>query len=224
MRSAWHCATWPATKARSGAALGAATLAVGIAATIAISAAAAQAPTTAGNLPSNQLHLYLGAGGTGPGNPVPVLTAAQQETLQTRVDQLASTLRAQRPSHSRRPSTPTPPSSQPSPDPDGQSGGQVTASMARVTRSGRGEQVNFVASLYVATPALLSHYGIKPSQIDPSADVITSRTSLGSLQIFLPIFRPDPSSGRSARSRASAADRGRAPEDPDHQAATHLHL
>ena len=49
-------------QARSGAALGAITLAVGIAATIAISASAAQTPTGAGNLPANQLMLYSDPG------------------------------------------------------------------------------------------------------------------------------------------------------------------
>ncbi len=56
-------------QARSGAALGAITLAVGIAATIAISASAAQTPTGAGNVAANQLMVYLTPGG--PGNPVP---------------------------------------------------------------------------------------------------------------------------------------------------------
>src|SRR5207244_521396 len=35
------------------------------------------------------------------------------------------------------------------------------------------------APLYVATPTLLEHFGIKPSQIDPAADVVTSRSDLG---------------------------------------------
>ena len=60
-------------QARSGAALGAVTLAIGIAATIAISAAAAENPHTAGNLPANELMLYLAPAGGG--NPVPPLTA-----------------------------------------------------------------------------------------------------------------------------------------------------
>src|SRR5207244_3492036 len=37
--------------------------------------------------------------------------------------------------------------------------------------------------LYVATPALLAHYGITPGQVDPTADVITSRSGLAALQL-----------------------------------------
>lgn len=175
-------------RARSGAALGAATLAVGIAATIAISAAAAQAPATVGNLPTNQLNLHLGSGGVGAGNPVPVLTPAQQEALQTRVDQLASTLHAQTVVPIEAAFNPEAPVQPPQPGPGTQSGGQMTASLAQVTAAAQGEEVNAVVELYVATPALLSYYGIKPRQINPNADVITSRTSIGSLQVFVPIF------------------------------------
>ena len=33
-------------------------------------------------------------------------------------------------------------------------------------------------TLYVATPALLAHYGITPDQVDPDADILTSRAGL----------------------------------------------
>src|SRR6266536_2906403 len=42
---------------------------------------------------------------------------------------------------------------------------------------------------YVATPALLTHYGIKPNQIDPTADLLTSRAGLATvagLQLIAP--------------------------------------
>ncbi len=58
-------------QARSGAALGAATLAIAIAATIAISAAAAQTTSPNGNLPANELVLYIGQKPLGPGDAVP---------------------------------------------------------------------------------------------------------------------------------------------------------
>ena len=54
-------------QARSGAALGAITLAIGIAATIAISASAADTPTGPGNLATTQLVMYMSRGG--PGDP-----------------------------------------------------------------------------------------------------------------------------------------------------------
>jgi putative ABC transport system permease protein len=46
--------------------------------------------------------------------------------------------------------------------------------------------------LYVATPALLSHYGIEPSQVDPAADLLTSRPGLGAVpHLVLGTFGPD---------------------------------
>jgi putative ABC transport system permease protein len=182
-------------QARSGAALGAATLAVAIAATIAISAAAAQTPPAIGNLPANQLILYLGQGGFGPGNPVPPLTPAQQRDLQLRVDQLAGTLHAQTVLPIEAAYNPASPDQPFQPGPGGQSGGRITASLAHVRALDRGEEVNAVVELYVATPALLSHYGINPSQIDPAVAIITSRTDLGGLQVFLPDFGADSSGG-----------------------------
>ncbi len=44
--------------------------------------------------------------------------------------------------------------------------------------------------LYVATPALLAHYGISPSAVDPHVDVLSARKDLGGLQIFAPEFQP----------------------------------
>ena len=46
--------------------------------------------------------------------------------------------------------------------------------------------------LYVATPALLERYGIQASSINPAADVISSRSDLAGLQIFLPGIGPTP--------------------------------
>jgi putative ABC transport system permease protein len=180
-------------QARSGAALGAATLAVAIAATIAISAAAAQTPTSVSNLPANQLNLYVGANDVGPGNPVPVVTSAQQADLQTRVDQLAASLHAGTalPIDGAFNPLSAPVTAQPGGPGGGQPGGQVLAAMASVMRNSRGESISPVVNLYVATPELLSHYGINPSTISPTADVITSRTDLGGLQVFEPIFGPD---------------------------------
>jgi putative ABC transport system permease protein len=77
---------------RSGAALGAVTLAIGIAATIAMSAAAAQNPSGPGNLPKNQMVLYFTAGGVG--DPLPLLAADQVQTLDKAVNQLAASIHA----------------------------------------------------------------------------------------------------------------------------------
>jgi putative ABC transport system permease protein len=40
---------------------------------------------------------------------------------------------------------------------------------------------NFSGDVFVATPALLRHYGIRPSQISPATDIITSRPGLASV-------------------------------------------
>jgi putative ABC transport system permease protein len=183
-------------QARSGAALGAVTLALGIAATIAISAAAAQIPHPIPNLPSNELILYVGSGAPSPGNPVPVVSGAQRQSLQARVDQLAASLHARTALPLEAAYNPAAPPVTGPPGQGSQPPGQVTATLSRVTRVDRGESVEPVAALYVATPALLQQYGIKASSIDPAADVISSRTDLGGLQIFLPVIGPVP--GRDA--------------------------
>jgi putative ABC transport system permease protein len=198
-------------QARSGAALGAATLAVGIAATIAISAAAAQAPSAVGNLPSNQLVLHVASGENGPGTPIPVVTGAQLQSLQRSIDQLASTMGAQTVLPIDAAFNPDSPVQPPQPGgPGGQSGGQISASLAHVTVTGRGEEINPVVELYVATPALLAHYGIRSSQVSPAADLITSQTGLAGLQVFLPELGAgqsgSPASG--PRPRGSGGPRG----------------
>ena len=49
----------------------------------------------------------------------------------------------------------------------GGSGGYPTPALAKVTRVGEGEEVSFVANLYVATPAVLDHYGIPAAEVNP---------------------------------------------------------
>jgi putative ABC transport system permease protein len=55
--------------------------------------------------------------------------------------------------------------------------GKPTAALLQVVTHG----FFLAAQLDVATPALLHHYGIKPSEIDPTADILTSRTGLAGL-------------------------------------------
>ena len=75
-------------QARSGAALGAITLAIGIAATIAVSASAADKPAGPGNLATTQLVIYTSRGG--PGDPLPLLSASQLDAAQASVEQVAT--------------------------------------------------------------------------------------------------------------------------------------
>ena len=46
--------------------------------------------------------------------------------------------------------------------------------------------MSFVANLYAATPAVLHHYGIPATEVDPTSDIVSSRTDLAGLQIFYP--------------------------------------
>jgi putative ABC transport system permease protein len=167
-------------QARSGAALAAVTLAIGIAITIAVSASAAQAATTpsVGNLPDNQLVVHLGGGRFGA--PLPEQSPSQLQELQVRVDELATTL------HARdvlaleaavNPSGPDVPRMGNNP------GGKPPAGLVKVATVSGGFSQELVAPLYVATPAVLEHSGINPNHVDPTADVVTSRTDLRNLEI-----------------------------------------
>ena len=175
-------------QARSGAALGAITLAIGIAATIAVSASAAQAPPTQSNLPANQLILHLtpNAGG----NPIPPLTPAQLEAAQTRVSQLAGALPAQGVIPLYAAIDTASGLLTPQPGPGGGPGGYPPVLLAQVTVTGQGESVSQIRQLYVATPAVLAHYGIAPSQIGSGTDILASRSGIGNLQIFDPARGP----------------------------------
>jgi putative ABC transport system permease protein len=171
-------------QARSGAALGAIALAVGIAATIAISAAASEAASTAastgGTLPDNQLVVYLSGGGDGA--PVPELTTAQLQTAQTRVNTIATALGSHDVLALDKAVNPTDPN-EPG-GPGNGTGGKFPVGLAKVTKTGRGEEISPVGSTYVATPAVLAHYGIRPDQINPTADILTSRTDVAGLEVF----------------------------------------
>jgi putative ABC transport system permease protein len=192
-------------QARSGAALGAITLAIGIAATIALSAAAAQTPSGPGNLPSDQLMLYLTpAGGL---SQIPLASGAQQLGLTSTVARLAAGIHAEsvlpleqayNPLSTIQPAQPGGPGS------GAQPAGYITASMAMVDETPQGEQINSPNPLYVATPAVLAFYGIKPAQIDPAADVVTSRTDLGGFRIFAPDPGSTSQSGQLRRSPGMA--------------------
>jgi putative ABC transport system permease protein len=187
-------------QARSGAALGAITLGIGVAATIAISASAAETNTGPANLAADQLMLYL-APPSGMGQ-VPPLSATQQRAVTGIVDQLAATMHARSvvpldqaydPKSSVQPVPPGAPGGPQSP-------GYITASLDRIIQHPHGVEITSPVTLYVATPAVLSYYGIKPSQIAPTSDIISSRRDLGGLQIMSPDFasgRPSAGSPRS---------------------------
>ncbi|HET6911327.1 MAG TPA: hypothetical protein VFH54_18515, partial [Mycobacteriales bacterium] len=182
-------------QARSGAALGAITLAVGISATIAISAAAADTPTGPGNLPSNQMMVYLTPAGLGM-DQIPPVDEAQQQALSAAVARLASSIGAVSTVPLEQAYDPTSGiwDAQPGgPASGGQPAGYATASLAEIIQRPHGEEITSPNTIYVATPAVLSHYGLQPSQVGPATDVVTGRTDLSGLQVFSPAGKSDPS-------------------------------
>jgi putative ABC transport system permease protein len=194
-------------QARSGAALGAVTLAIAIAATIAIAASAAMTPPLAGNLPTDQLVIHL-TPAVSDFQGVPSLSAGQLQEVTAQIDRLAAAIHAnlvlpldaaynpQGGNFSPQPGTSggilSPQSGSPGLEgvgpgtAGGGGGGYPTPALARVTKMGRGEDVSFAAGLYVATPAVLEHFGIPASGVDPASDIVSSRTDLSGLQIFYP--------------------------------------
>jgi putative ABC transport system permease protein len=172
-------------QARSGAALGAITLAVGIAATIVVSASAAQTPTGPGNLPANQLMLYLTPGGAA--SPVPPIDATQQQAAGRAVEQLGAAIHADAvvaldQAYNTSGGVVAPPGGSGGTAPPG----YLTAILAKVIKLPQGEEIQGQYPLYVATPAVLNHFGITTGQIDPASDIITGRSDLGGLDLFDP--------------------------------------
>jgi putative ABC transport system permease protein len=173
-------------QARSGAALGAVTLAIAIAATIAISAAAAEAPPSRPNLPRNELVLHVAP--LGAGTQVPSLTTLQLEATAARVADLAAALHARSVVTMEQAYTSSEPlqAAETGPGPTEPAGHGVVELDKVVPHPGGGIEVSFVQPLYVATPAVLAHYHLGPSQISPAADLITTRTNLRGLRVFAP--------------------------------------
>jgi putative ABC transport system permease protein len=165
-------------QSRSGAALGAIALALGIAAAISVSAAAQATADSKGpgNLPANEVVVYAGAVHGGP-KAVMAPTDAQLADLQPRINDMATSLHATATIQLEVAVNPN--------EPDGPAGfgGKQPTSMVRVRPQGRGINEEFVVPLYIATPEVLAHYGIQAAQVDPKADVLSSRTDLAGLAI-----------------------------------------
>jgi len=142
-------------QARSAAALAAISLALGIAVAIMISSAAATNAANAGNLPDNQVQIWIGQPGD---NQLSALAAA--------VHQIAGSLggAAVIPLD-----MPVNPASKPQP------GGQqpVVSLNAPVDQAAGRNGVYHSVALYVATPAVLHLLGINPATIDPATNILT---------------------------------------------------
>jgi putative ABC transport system permease protein len=173
-------------QARSGAALAAITLALGITAAIIISSAADKTAASAGNLPDTQILVWIGqpGGGNGPDGPVvPVRTPAQLGVLAAAVHQIAGTLP--------HPEVfaldmPVNPADKPQPGGQGSQAGRPVATLGapqNPAASGRAATYS-VLPLYVATPAVLRYLGISPATITPATDFLTAHA--GPLVISTP--------------------------------------
>ena len=158
-------------RARSGAALAATCFAVFLAMLICMVASIRFSDVldwTGPNLTTSQLIVYTSnyPTSTGPGTAP---TQAQLEVLHAKVDSFAASLDARAVLALDEAGTAVPAAGSP--------GGLLQGA---TLQAGRLES-KFTGPLYVATPALLAEYGIKPSQIRAATDVLTMRPGLASL-------------------------------------------
>jgi putative ABC transport system permease protein len=180
-------------QARSGAALAAAGLAVGIAAAIAITAAAQQAhdhSLSGGNLPTNQLIVWMdgnpgnpkgpdanvatpGKGGGASAGPSAAAIASARRTAESIAQQV----------HARHvlqlDAAIDPKIDLPTGLP--RDANQVVLLHPITEHGHRGWSLDGVP--FVATPAILDLYGIPAGDVRPSADIVSARTDLSSTQL-----------------------------------------
>ena len=180
-------------QARSGAALAAASLAVGIAATIAVTAAAQQAhdhTLTGGNLPTNQLIVWLanpnfrggpglsvapaGSGTTAPTVPDPAVVSRARSTADA-IAQAVKTSTVVELDSAVDLNSPLPAGAPPD-------AGQATL-VRPISVPGRGKGWTQVATPYVATPAVLNFYRIPTRDIAAGSDILSVRRDLGGIEL-----------------------------------------
>jgi len=173
-------------QARTGAALAAISLALGITAAIIISSAADKTAAAAGNLPDTQILVWIGqpGGGNGPDGPVvPLRTPAQLGVLAAAVHKIAGPLH--------HPEVialdmPVNPADKPEPGGQGSPAGQPVAELGapqNPAAAGRGGTYSSIP-LHVATAAVLRYLGISPATISPATDFLTARA--GQLVVSTP--------------------------------------
>jgi putative ABC transport system permease protein len=168
-------------QARSGAALAAVTLALGIAATVVVIASAEQAKRAAAapNLSNRQIRIYLGPPNTPEAIPTRALT--QLDRLGARVRQLAAQLDGATVIPLRKAFQPGTPAFF---DPFAGIRLRPTIELARPEGQ---RSYGPGAQLYVATPAVLRYLGIDPASIKPGTDFLANR-GVPTDQLVLPSF------------------------------------
>jgi putative ABC transport system permease protein len=170
-------------QARSGAALAAISLGLGIAAATVVIAAAAQHSAGQGNLSDRQVLIRLG----NDQEPViPQHSPAELQQLQSDVDRFASTVNG---------ATVIALDGAVNPRAHETRQGQSFMPEAMLGRRINADTFRDAGVLYVATPQLLAHLGLDPSLVNSHADVLTSHT--GELSLMGPIkpggaSKPDP--------------------------------
>lgn len=163
-------------RARSSAALAAIALAVGIAAVVALSTAVTAAKAAApggGNLPADQIVVWLSQEKMS--GPVPVLTPAEAEEMRRQVDAIAADLDG---------ASVLPLTGAVDPNQPLERGGKAPAVLAKPRPADNGGPGAVMYSdqdmvpIFVVTPELLARYGIDPASIDAGADLLTPRASI----------------------------------------------
>jgi putative ABC transport system permease protein len=166
-------------RARSSAALAAIGLAVGIAAAVALSAGvnvARTAAPTGGNLPSDQLIVWVAEGAAS--GPVPTLTPAQADAARQRVDAIAVDLGATTVVPLQAAVAPNGPEEHLGSGERGRPLVQFGIPHRTTTngRTGTEYRGHEAVPLFLATPELLGRYGVDPTSIGADTDVITRRS------------------------------------------------
>ena len=151
-------------QARSAAALAAISLALGIAVAIMISLAAATNAADAGNLPDNQMQIWIGQ--PGDNQLVPIRAPAELSALAAAVHRIAGSLGGAAVIPLDMPVNPAS-----GPQPDGQQ--PVVSLNAPLNQAAGRSGVYRSVPLYVATPAVLRLLGINPATIDPATSILT---------------------------------------------------
>ncbi|MFG2043838.1 FtsX-like permease family protein [Dactylosporangium sp. NPDC048998] len=172
-------------RARSSAALAAIGLAIGISAVVALSGGVTVAKAAvpgSGNLPTDQILVWLSPDGLN--GTIPELTAAQADTMRKQVDAIAADLQA---------TSVLPLTGGISPDAPMEHGGKPAVILARPHPTGNGG-ASYSSSdaipLFIATPELLTYYGIDPAGIAAGTEVITGRPDVNGYDV-IPIRKRD---------------------------------
>jgi putative ABC transport system permease protein len=167
-------------QARSGAALAAVTLALGIAATVVVSASAQEAKRASepASLSDRQIRVYLGPAEAR--ELTPVDAPAQIDQLTAGARQVASQL-----DHGTL--TPLRKAVEPGAMPNAFGDTRVFPTIELMKRSDSDGGMRFIgqSQLYVATPAVLRYLGIDPKTIDPSTEFLVDR-SVATKELTIP--------------------------------------